>query len=49
VLHRGRLAEEGSWSEVCETPREAYTRQLVAATPELPRPDGAEAAGAPYR
>lgn len=36
VLQRGRLVEEGTWQQVCETPREAYTQQLLAATPELP-------------
>ncbi len=36
VLQRGRLVEEGTWQEVCERPREAYTQQLLAATPELP-------------
>jgi len=36
VLQRGRLVEEGSWQQVCESPREAYTQQLLAATPELP-------------
>lgn len=36
VLQRGRLVEEGLWEQVCERPREAYTQQLLAATPELP-------------
>ena len=36
VLQRGRLVEEGTWQEVCEHPREAYTQHLLAATPELP-------------
>ncbi|HEX5283378.1 MAG TPA: ATP-binding cassette domain-containing protein [Bryocella sp.] len=36
VLQRGRLVEEGSWQHICESPREAYTQQLLAATPELP-------------
>ena len=36
VLQGGRIVEEGSWQEVCEAPREAYTQQLRAATPELP-------------
>ena len=36
VLQRGRLVEEGTWQQVCENPREAYTQQLLAATPELP-------------
>jgi peptide/nickel transport system ATP-binding protein len=36
VMQKGRVVEEGTWSEVCETPRELYTQQLVGATPELP-------------
>ncbi len=36
VMQRGRIVETGTWSEVCECPREVYTQQLLAATPELP-------------
>jgi peptide/nickel transport system ATP-binding protein len=36
VMQRGRIVETGTWREVCETPREEYTQQLLAATPELP-------------
>jgi peptide/nickel transport system ATP-binding protein len=36
VMQHGRIVEEGTWSEVCNSPREAYTQQLLAATPELP-------------
>ena len=36
VLQGGKLVEEGTWQQVCEHPREAYTQQLLAATPELP-------------
>lgn len=36
VLQRGKLVETGTWQEVCEHPRELYTQQLLAATPELP-------------
>ena len=36
VLQRGRLVEEGTWQQVCEHPREIYTQELLAATPELP-------------
>jgi peptide/nickel transport system ATP-binding protein len=35
VLRNGKLVEFGSRDQVCESPREEYTRQLVAATPEL--------------
>jgi ABC-type glutathione transport system ATPase component len=35
VLQRGRLVEIGDCAQVCEEPREAYTRQLIAATPEI--------------
>jgi peptide/nickel transport system ATP-binding protein len=36
VMQRGRIVETGTWTEVCDTPREPYTQQLLAATPELP-------------
>jgi ABC-type glutathione transport system ATPase component len=36
VMQHGRIVETGTWSEVCDTPCEAYTQQLLAATPELP-------------
>jgi peptide/nickel transport system ATP-binding protein len=36
VMQNGRIVEQGTWSEVCDTPRELYTQQLLAATPELP-------------
>ncbi|MDR3735072.1 MAG: ATP-binding cassette domain-containing protein [Acidobacteriaceae bacterium] len=35
VLQRGRLVEIGDCAQVCEEPREEYTRQLIAATPEI--------------
>ena len=38
VMQRGRIVETGTWSEVCGSPREPYTQQLLAATPELPMP-----------
>jgi ABC-type glutathione transport system ATPase component len=37
VMQNGRLVEQGTWSEVCDAPREPYTQQLLAATPELPQ------------
>jgi len=36
VMQRGRLVEIGDAMQVCEQPRNAYTRQLIAATPEMP-------------
>ncbi|MGB6691420.1 MAG: ATP-binding cassette domain-containing protein [Terracidiphilus sp.] len=36
VMQRGRLVETGEAEELCARPREAYTRDLIAATPELP-------------
>lgn len=35
VMQKGRLVEMGDALQVCEHPREAYTRALIAATPEL--------------
>jgi peptide/nickel transport system ATP-binding protein len=35
VMQRGRLVESGTWEQVCSAPREAYTQQLIAATPEM--------------
>jgi peptide/nickel transport system ATP-binding protein len=36
VMQRGRLVELGQCLQVCESPRNEYTRQLIAATPEMP-------------
>jgi ABC-type glutathione transport system ATPase component len=36
VMQRGRLVELGEVLQVCEAPREEYTRALIAATPEMP-------------
>ena len=36
VMRKGRLVEMGECEQVCDFPREEYTRQLIAATPEMP-------------
>jgi peptide/nickel transport system ATP-binding protein len=36
VMQRGRLVEVGTCEQVCDAPREEYTRRLIAATPEMP-------------
>ena len=38
VMEQGRLVEMDEAVELCERPQESYTRQLLAATPELPPP-----------
>ncbi|MEE4496006.1 ABC transporter ATP-binding protein [Streptomyces sp. BE230] len=34
VMHQGRIVETGSADQVCERPRDPYTRALLAAAPE---------------
>jgi ABC-type microcin C transport system duplicated ATPase subunit YejF len=36
VMQHGRLVELGECEEVCDAPRNEYTRRLIAATPEIP-------------
>jgi len=36
VMERGRLVEMGEAESICASPQADYTRQLLAATPELP-------------
>ena len=36
VMRGGRLVEMGECGQVCNAPKEEYTKQLIAATPEMP-------------
>ncbi len=36
VMQRGKLVELGQCEQVCDDPREEYTRRLIEATPEMP-------------
>jgi ABC-type microcin C transport system duplicated ATPase subunit YejF len=36
VMRKGKLVEMGECEQVCDSPKEEYTRQLIAATPEMP-------------
>jgi peptide/nickel transport system ATP-binding protein len=38
VMQHGRLVETGEAVALCSAPQQPYTRQLLAATPELPEP-----------
>ena len=38
VMHRGRIVERGTCAEVLRSPREAYTRELMAAVPKIGKP-----------
>jgi len=40
VMQRGKLVELGDCEQVCDAPREEYTRRLIAATPEMPEAVG---------
>jgi peptide/nickel transport system ATP-binding protein len=36
IMQRGKLVELGDCEQVCDAPRQDYTRRLIAATPEMP-------------
>jgi ABC-type microcin C transport system duplicated ATPase subunit YejF len=36
VMRQGKLVEIGESEQVCTTPQQEYTRQLIASTPEMP-------------
>jgi peptide/nickel transport system ATP-binding protein len=36
VMHRGKVVEVGPAEQVVRCPEQEYTRNLVAATPEMP-------------
>lgn len=38
VMQNGKLVETGDAEALCDHPEQEYTRQLIAATPELPTP-----------
>jgi peptide/nickel transport system ATP-binding protein len=40
VMQHGKLVELGDCMQVCEHPQNPYTRQLIAATPEVPSMSG---------
>ena len=38
VMHRGRIVERGTCAEVLRSPKETYTRELMAAVPKIGKP-----------
>ncbi len=49
VMHSGRIVEEGPTDQVLESPRHAYTRELIAATPRIPSEWRSHTTGNPRR
>ena len=45
VMHEGKIVEQGTADQVCESPRDPYTRSLLSAVP-IPDPREARARGA---
>ena len=45
VMHDGKIVEQGTADQVCESPKDPYTRSLLAAVP-IPDPREARARGA---
>jgi len=35
VMRKGRLVEMGECEQICNAPKDEYTRRLIAATPEM--------------
>ena len=38
VMQKGQLVEMGDCEQICDSPKEAYTRELIGATPEIRLP-----------
>jgi len=40
VMHQGKLVEYGPVEQIFRSPKEEYTRTLIASVPYIPRPGG---------